>query len=102
MPKIKTLPLHEAQKIAAGEVVERPANIVKELVENAIDANANSITLYIEDGGKKLIRIVDNGCGMDEQNFINNQRKRQRRRHANYRRAKQYYQNTTNTRKHGN
>jgi DNA mismatch repair protein MutL len=67
MPKIKQLSLHEAHKIAAGEVVERPANIVKELLENSLDAGATHISLYIEDGGKKLIRIVDNGCGMDEQ-----------------------------------
>src|SRR5579863_524925 len=65
MAKIKQLSPHEAQKIAAGEVVERPANIVKELIENAIDADATRIAVYIEDGGKQLIRIVDNGCGMD-------------------------------------
>jgi len=65
MPKIKQLSPHEAQKIAAGEVVDRPANIVKELVENSIDAGATRITIYVEDGGKQLIRIVDNGCGMD-------------------------------------
>lgn len=67
MPKIKQLSLHEAHKIAAGEVIERPANIVKELVENALDACATSISVHIENGGMQLIRIVDNGCGMDEQ-----------------------------------
>ena len=65
MPKIKKLSPQEAQKIAAGEVVERPANIVKELIENAIDAGASKIDIYIKDGGKKLIRVVDNGCGMN-------------------------------------
>jgi len=65
MGNIKQLSLHEAQKIAAGEVIERPANIVKELVENALDAHATQISLYLQDSGKTLIRVVDNGCGMD-------------------------------------
>lgn len=67
MNKIHQLPRHEAQKIAAGEVVERPANVVKELLENALDAGATAITIYLENGGKKLIRIVDNGCGMSQE-----------------------------------
>lgn len=67
MARIKQLPPHEAHKIAAGEVVERPANVVKELVENALDAGATAITIYLEDAGKKVIRIVDNGHGMDHE-----------------------------------
>jgi len=67
MGKIQCLPPHEAQKIAAGEVVERPANILKELLENSIDAAATTITIHVEDGGKKLLRVIDNGCGMIEE-----------------------------------
>lgn len=64
MPKIHQLSLQEIQKIAAGEVIDRPANIVKELIENALDAGATHIKTCIEDGGKKLVRVIDNGCGM--------------------------------------
>ena len=64
MARIKQLSPLEAQKIAAGEVVERPANVVKELVENAIDAQASQITIYIQDAGKSLIRVIDDGHGM--------------------------------------
>jgi DNA mismatch repair protein MutL len=64
MNKIKLLAPNEAQKIAAGEVIERPANIVKELIENSLDAQAKNITIYIEKSGKQLIRIIDDGYGM--------------------------------------
>lgn len=70
MGKIKLLPPHEAHKIAAGEVVERPASVIKELIENAIDAGATTISIYIQQAGKQLIRIVDNGCGMDQEDAI--------------------------------
>lgn len=66
MAKISILSSHEANKIAAGEVVERPAHMLKELLENALDADATHITLYIENGGKTVLRVIDNGIGMDE------------------------------------
>ncbi|MGB5668669.1 MAG: DNA mismatch repair endonuclease MutL [Maribacter sp.] len=61
---IKLLPDHVANQIAAGEVVQRPASVVKELLENAIDAQATSIKLIVKEGGKNLIQVVDNGMGM--------------------------------------
>ncbi len=64
MPKILKLDPHVANLIAAGEVVERPASAVKELLENAVDAGASKITVEIRDGGMTFLRITDNGCGM--------------------------------------
>lgn len=69
MPNINILPKHIAELIAAGEVVERPSSIVKEIMENAIDAGADKITLEIKRGGITYIRITDNGCGIDRDNI---------------------------------
>ena len=64
MPKILQLSPHVANLIAAGEVVERPASVVKELLENAVDAGASQVTVEIRDGGMTFLRVTDNGCGM--------------------------------------
>ena len=62
---ITLLPDHVANQIAAGEVIQRPASAVKELMENAIDANASDVKLIIKDSGKTLIQIIDNGSGYE-------------------------------------
>lgn len=66
MPQIELLDQQTIDKIAAGEVVDRPASVVKELVENAIDAQATAVTVEIKEGGISLIRITDNGCGIEK------------------------------------
>ena len=70
MAKIRTLPDVLVSKIAAGEIVERPASVVKELVENSIDAGATRVSIHLEAGGKRLIRVVDNGHGMSRDDAL--------------------------------
>ena len=64
---LQVLPSHISNLIAAGEVIQRPANVVKELMENAVDAGATSVTVVINDSGRTLIQVIDNGCGMTPQ-----------------------------------
>ena len=71
MPQIQVLDQITIDKIAAGEVIERPASIVKELVENSIDAKAASVTVEIQDGGISLIRVTDNGSGIEREDICN-------------------------------
>jgi DNA mismatch repair protein MutL len=68
--RIQVLPEHLINQIAAGEVVDRPSAVVKELVENALDSGADKITVIVGDGGKRLIRVVDNGIGMSSSDFL--------------------------------
>src|SRR5947209_15817657 len=70
MSKIRVLPDHISNLIAAGEVVERPASVAKELVENAIDASATRIVIVVEAGGRRLLRITDDGEGMSRDDAV--------------------------------
>src|SRR5690554_6284680 len=69
MSKIKILDPSTIQKIAAGEIIERPSSVVKELIENSLDANSTSITIEIRNGGKDYIRVTDDGDGFSEEDL---------------------------------
>ena len=67
---IKILPENISNQIAAGEVVQRPSSLIKELIENAIDASSDRIQIYLNESGKKSIRVVDNGIGMSKNDLM--------------------------------
>src|SRR5882724_7698262 len=69
MAKVSVLPPDVIAKIAAGEVVDRPASVVKELLENALDAGATAIEIHLKDAGKEMVHIKDNGCGISRGNL---------------------------------
>ena len=70
MPELRILPGNIANMIAAGEVVQRPASVVKELMENSVDAGARSVSVVVTDAGRTLIQVIDDGCGMSPDDAV--------------------------------